>query len=233
MKKVLHAIGSFFSKIFNWIKNTAWIQPLLIVGIIFGIIMSIKPISKWISDIANVQTDSTFYKDNLVNYDTFAKKVESNGDNDVLLVIFIDEENRQCEQCKSSQEQFDTFFSDNHTNAEAGRNYNVIVLDTAADEFFEDQLDDKTKLKDAWDDIVVPYNFVRVWEDMPTDFNDGSENFSEQDEKHIPTPTIARFDGTTCVGISMGFNSYDKFTRFCYADDVNSDNSFINVPGEK
>ena len=38
------AIGRFFKKIWDWIKNTAWIQPLLIVGIIFGVITSIKPI---------------------------------------------------------------------------------------------------------------------------------------------------------------------------------------------
>lgn len=41
---VIYAIGRFFKKIWNWIKQTAWIQPLLIVGIIFGIIFSIRPI---------------------------------------------------------------------------------------------------------------------------------------------------------------------------------------------
>lgn len=41
---VLLAIGRFFKKIWDWIKQTAWIQPLLIVGIIFGIIFSIRPI---------------------------------------------------------------------------------------------------------------------------------------------------------------------------------------------
>ena len=41
---VLAAIGAFFKKIWDWIKNTAWIQPLLIVGIIFGVIFSIPAI---------------------------------------------------------------------------------------------------------------------------------------------------------------------------------------------
>ena len=41
---VLLAIGRFFKKIWDWIKQTAWIQPLLIVGIIFGVITSIRPI---------------------------------------------------------------------------------------------------------------------------------------------------------------------------------------------
>lgn len=43
---ILSAIGRFFKKIWDWIKQTAWIQPLLIVGIIFGVIFSIPSIVK-------------------------------------------------------------------------------------------------------------------------------------------------------------------------------------------
>lgn len=43
---ILAAIGRFFKKIWDWIKQTAWIQPLLIVGIIFGVIFSIPSIVK-------------------------------------------------------------------------------------------------------------------------------------------------------------------------------------------
>ena len=49
LKKILAAIGGFFVKIGRWIKDTAWIQPLLIVGGIFAIIFSIPYISKWVS----------------------------------------------------------------------------------------------------------------------------------------------------------------------------------------
>lgn len=38
---VLKAIGRFFAKIGRWIRDTAWVQPLLIVGGIFAIIFSI------------------------------------------------------------------------------------------------------------------------------------------------------------------------------------------------
>ena len=41
---VLRAIGGFFARIGRWIKETAWIQPLLIVGAIFGIIFAIPHI---------------------------------------------------------------------------------------------------------------------------------------------------------------------------------------------
>ena len=45
---VLRAIGRFFARIGRWIKETAWIQPLLIVGGIFAIIFSIPYLTKWV-----------------------------------------------------------------------------------------------------------------------------------------------------------------------------------------
>ena len=69
MKKVLKAIGGFFVKIGRWIANTAWVQPLLIVGGIFGIIFSIPYIKKGIENIKNNQEDDN---------DKFMKKYEVN-----------------------------------------------------------------------------------------------------------------------------------------------------------
>ena len=43
---VLRAIGRFFARIGRWIRDTAWVQPLLIVGGIFAIIFSIPYIIK-------------------------------------------------------------------------------------------------------------------------------------------------------------------------------------------
>ena len=45
---VLRAIGRFFARIGRWIKETAWVQPLLIVGGIFAIIFSIPYLTKWV-----------------------------------------------------------------------------------------------------------------------------------------------------------------------------------------
>ena len=60
--KVLSAIGRFFARIGRWIKETAWIQPLLIVGAIFAVIFAIPHIINgvkgWFND--NDSTN-TFY----------------------------------------------------------------------------------------------------------------------------------------------------------------------------
>lgn len=46
---ILKKIGTPFVAIWRWIKETAWVQPLLIVGIIFAIIFSIPSIVNWVS----------------------------------------------------------------------------------------------------------------------------------------------------------------------------------------
>lgn len=236
MKKVLGAIGKFFKKIWDWIKETAWIQPLLIVGIIFGIIMGIKPTISWIQDITQVETESTFYDDNKVSYEKLVEKVNKNGDNDVLIVIFIKEENETCEQCVSQQKDFDEFFSSNHETAEDGRNYSVAVLDIAADEFDEDEVDDDEILRDVSDDVIELWNLANVWDEMPTKYNAPSgtqeETIDVNSSDPLPTPTIARFDANVCVGVAMGFdNDDDLFTLFCFADDVNDNKPFEKYPG--
>jgi len=63
MKKVLTVIGAFFARIWGWIKETAWVQPLLIVGLIFAVIFSIPTITEWIQGIAeNANSAETYYK---------------------------------------------------------------------------------------------------------------------------------------------------------------------------
>lgn len=56
--KILKSIGGVFVKIWRWIKNTAWVQPLLIVGAIFGIIFSIPAITSGIQGIINSKNNA-------------------------------------------------------------------------------------------------------------------------------------------------------------------------------
>jgi hypothetical protein len=108
-------IGLFFGKIFgglwNWIKETAWVQPLLIVGTIFAIIFSIPTITEWVNGIAeNINSAEAYYRN-------FQKKLEGEEDSDAqklidammdnsdkfgdkFMVIFVQE---NCQFCKDAQ----------------------------------------------------------------------------------------------------------------------------------
>jgi len=57
---ILKAVGAFFVKIWRWIKETAWVQPLLIVGAIFAIIFSIPSITSWVNSLQYTSKDAFF-----------------------------------------------------------------------------------------------------------------------------------------------------------------------------
>ncbi len=62
MGKFLKVIGTPFIKIWTWIKETAWVQPLLIVGIIFAVIFSIPSITSWVQSWDFGSDSYTFLK---------------------------------------------------------------------------------------------------------------------------------------------------------------------------
>jgi hypothetical protein len=78
---ILKAIGAFFVKIWRWIKDTAWVQPLLIVGAIFAVIFSIPSITSWASNF-NQTSANSFYnvkKQNLEG-ETYSSSSDSPAD---------------------------------------------------------------------------------------------------------------------------------------------------------
>lgn len=73
---IIAAIGAFFKKIWDWIRQTAWIQPLLIVGLIFGVIFSIKPI------VDAVKRGSSESKEAITFYHNYQKSLEGGADSE-------------------------------------------------------------------------------------------------------------------------------------------------------
>lgn len=59
--EILKKIATPFIAIWRWIKDTAWVQPLLIVGVIFGLIFSIPGITKGIQKAIETNKDGLDY----------------------------------------------------------------------------------------------------------------------------------------------------------------------------
>lgn len=111
-------IGLFFGRVFgglwNWIKETAWVQPLLIVGTIFAIIFSIPTITEWVNGIAeSINSPETYYRN-------FQKKLEGEENSEAqklidammanssefgekFMVVFVQ---KDCQFCKDAQPAF-------------------------------------------------------------------------------------------------------------------------------
>ncbi len=56
------AIGNFFRRIGRWIRDTAWIQPLLIVAAIFIVVFSIPYITVWVRSWYNGDASVSYYQ---------------------------------------------------------------------------------------------------------------------------------------------------------------------------
>lgn len=152
MKKILGVIGGFFVKIGRWIANTAWVQPLLIVGGIFGIIFSIPYIKQGIEGLqttSSVDAEIQYYKDRAISL-TGAK--EHTSDFDKLLTalenddreyvtskygekFFLSFGKEDCPYCKEGVEGFNSF-RDNFSNYECDGKFNLVtvMLDTTDDD---------------------------------------------------------------------------------------------------
>lgn len=103
---ILKAIGGVFVRIGRWIKNTAWVQPLLIVGGIFAIIFSIPYITKWVGSWFTSGSDAeNYYQAHAVDL-TGAE--EGNSDVDALFDYIADPTN--ADNAKAKAKYGDKFF---------------------------------------------------------------------------------------------------------------------------
>ncbi|MFA6667320.1 MAG: hypothetical protein WCS51_03070 [Bacilli bacterium] len=62
---ILKKLATPFVAIWRWIKETAWVQPLLIVGVIFAVIFSIPSITKAIQNATSESDDGLDYYDDI------------------------------------------------------------------------------------------------------------------------------------------------------------------------
>lgn len=133
---VLTAIGAFFARIWRWIKETAWVQPLLIVGIIFAIIFSIPSIVNGVKSLnESMASSETYYRqfqyslaggqdsqaDKVTDY-IYRKSNDSTVPLDEKLgekffLVYVSEECASCKEVKGGfetfQQKFDTTFNPN------------------------------------------------------------------------------------------------------------------------
>ena len=96
--KILSAIGRFFARIGRWIKETAWIQPLLIVGAIFAVIFAIPHIingvKSWFDDSDAANTFYAQYRLSLTNADKDNNDFGGSSDVDKFFTYLEDPEQK-------------------------------------------------------------------------------------------------------------------------------------------
>ena len=87
---------AFFAKIWNYIKNSAWIQPILIVVVIFVVLFSLNPIANAIkSGWTKLTTVNDMEK---ITFEEYTQKVEAQaqGNEEDFIIVFS---SSSCEIC--------------------------------------------------------------------------------------------------------------------------------------
>lgn len=161
---ILRAIGAFFVRIWRWIKETAWVQPLLIVGVIFGIIFSIPSITSWIQGIAEQMNSSTTYYKNLQYSLEMGSDGKSDADElvedilarmgedgyqeskkdypDKFFLVFVSETCTSCESAKAGFAAFQNRFNDTLAPKNSAYPFELITI-------FTDEVTDQTTSQES------------------------------------------------------------------------------------
>jgi len=201
--KVLRAIGAFFAKIGRWIANTAWVQPLLIVGGIFAVIFSIPYIKK---GIEGLQADNTDYK--YAYYQDRSLSLTDDGRADKLLGYLEDYEHnvenirkefgskffltfaqKSCTGCKDQVEGYN-YFNKHNSSTDKFKLYSILV--------------DKTDSKGNYlaKDLVIEH--IDLFNEIEGAFADESENYplfrNKESVKSTMISKIRELSNCTDVG---------------------------------
>lgn len=183
--KIFRPIGHFFRAIWRWIINTAWVQPLLIVGIIFGVIFSINPVVSFFSNLFKEDNEITLYRDREIEYTELQEKIE-NGE-DFIVIFFRDD----CSGCESILPSVNNFYKDNSSLKQ-----NFFTIDTHNEDF----VDDTEAYGDILDDIAVSYN----------EYTDPKYKLDSSDyPSTFSTPTIAKYVDGLVNDVRLGIESSD------------------------
>lgn len=158
LKKIFTAIGHFFRNIWRYIMTNAWIQPILIVALIFAIIFGLTGIPKlvdtvkgWFDDTADSKIKTKYRK--VIDYDDFMEKYNSN---EKFVVVFGADD---CSNCKSLYSTINKYMDDEeHRNLVGDKIY-----------FF-----DVTKLQEKIDNDLEKYGDGQ-------EFDEKSEAFKQLD----------------------------------------------------
>lgn len=227
---VLRAIGAFFARIWRWIRETAWVQPLLIVGIIFGVMFSIKPIYNAIKDAkAKSSSAETYYRQFQVSLsggeesqaskltDQILSSIEgqenkidsSYGLGNKFFLMFVAEDCDKCNSAKGGfeyfQENFSTIYSKDNTEP-----FKLVTVFT--DEVMTDGSDsDETAFIKYMEKHTYFFETVggTIW-DSPYHVNGGIsdseiEAIQEADPSNFLTPTIMLIDfSDSCPDATKG-----------------------------
>ncbi|MBQ8206946.1 MAG: hypothetical protein IJZ77_05725 [Bacilli bacterium] len=119
----MNKFKAFFAKVGNYIKNTAWIQPLLIVVIIFVALFSLAPLTEAIS--AGWTSLTTVNHMEKITYGEYVEKVNEQAQNEDAQDFIVVFSQKGCEFCPSFYKSMNAYLDSNSYSSADFKIYNV------------------------------------------------------------------------------------------------------------
>lgn len=209
-----------FLGLISWVKNTAWIQPLLIVGAIFAVILSIKPVTNFIGGLFDPNETFQFYRNNQANLETvkelYIKDKDGNVKNEGTVIVFFYSESNTT--CKNVEKTISNLAFEN-------QDIKWYCINTQLDDIEEDDNGDTKQEKfdryfinNYQDELARGYNEVILgnadYDGMVcTGFEDdeGVTFGDDPSELDVPTPSMARYDNGELVAYKPSLSSTQTY----------------------
>lgn len=211
----------FFSKIINYIKNTAWIQPLLIVIVIFVVLFSLGPISRGISNAWASITDTN--RMTKITYAEFIEKVNESKDGteeepERFVVVFTRE---GCSACQAIKPHLNKYIK----NTKDVTVYNLDLTLKSDGETYKDKtmgtIDDLRSLDNRIKEYASSGNDVGVTPYTAEQIANGDSPYY-----YVQTPLIMWFENgievKINIGETFGENEYVAFKKYISFPDADS-----------
>lgn len=233
---VLRAIGRFFGKIGRWIRDTAWVQPLLIVGGIFAIIFSIPKIVSWVDEM-NEESNAaqTFFENKIISSQGKKEKLSEGSTLDAYLTALEGSYDTKADAYKAvndvlkvNNEKFFVIFVDESSSCDSlytGLNY--LKSNWKNNEFkdlsdksnfafrtiYVDAIDKYDESTNLFEDLCERHSFEYLVADLYNTQYAENKNFNENDPTHYES-LYANPTSGFCAGTVMFFDYSESTTDY-------------------
>jgi len=188
----------FFGKIKKTIKNNYWLQPLLLVLLVFVLVFSLQGVPSLVETVKGWFNPTSGCKScTTTTYDSAVTATQSTDDTYILVT------QASCSACESFYPVVNKFLA-------TYPDYKIYVIDV---EYGDDAYNDST----LTDDKI--YDFGRLINVAITTSGYSSIYSSSTDTYSISTPTLVKFNTGKALEALVGSSTYIELVEFMEADE--------------
>ncbi|MDD4066077.1 MAG: thioredoxin family protein [Bacilli bacterium] len=182
-------------KIKNTFKNNYWLQPVLLVALVFVLVFGLQLVPKWVNNWKTNHTDSTTCEKCTTQT---LDKINERIDNNETFYVLITQ--KTCSNCLKAYPIFNKLMS-------SYPNLTIYSIDIEYDSTNEEYLD--TTITDE-----KIYNFGKLIDVAITSAGEASNYNATTDEYNIGTPTVIQFTKGSPDNALVGIADYAELADF-------------------